>query len=120
MTVFRARGGATGGAMAEPLTERAGLHIRGDTLLLSGEISFDTVNSLVAKGRDALGALALENAVLDLSAVSKTDSAGLALVIDWVRSARRRGAGLTIVGVSPQLADIARVCGLEDFLAGAG
>jgi phospholipid transport system transporter-binding protein len=106
--------------MAEQPIERAGLQVHGDTLTLSGEISFATVNPLVAKGREAIGALSLDNAVLDLSAVSKTDSAGLALVVDWVRSARHRRVDLRIVGVSAQLADIARVSGLEDFLAGAG
>jgi anti-anti-sigma regulatory factor len=39
-------------------------------------------------------------------------------VVDWVRTAKQRGAELRIVGVSAQLADIARVSGLEDFLAG--
>jgi phospholipid transport system transporter-binding protein len=103
--------------MGDQANERVGLQIRGGTLVLSGELSFDTVNLIVATGRQALDALSADSAVLDLSAVTKTDSAGLALVVDWVRSTRRRGAQLTIVGVSPQLAEIARVSGLEDFLA---
>ena len=106
--------------MAEQSIGRAGLQVHGDTLTLCGEISFATVNRLVATGREAIDALSFDSAVLDFSAVSKTDSAGLALVVDWVRSARHRGVDLRIVGVSAQLADIARVSGLEDFLAGAG
>ena len=57
--------------------------------------------------------------VLDLSAVTKADSAGLALVVDWMRTAKQRDSDLQIVGASAQLTDIARVSGLADFLAGA-
>ena len=106
----------------EPLTEQlrapTRLQVRDNTLALSGEISFHTVNSILVAGRAALGALSAAQVVLDLSAVTKSDSAGLALVVDWVRTAKQHGAQLRIVGVSAQLADIARVSGLEDFLAG--
>lgn len=97
---------------------RISLLVRKNVLTLEGEISFLTVNQVLAQGREAIKALSADKAVLDLSAVTKADSAGLALVVDWARTARRRGNQLQIIGVSQHLADIARVSGLEDFLAG--
>lgn len=103
----------------EQLRAEPRLVVNENTLTLAGEISFYTVNTILVEGRKALGELSTGKAVLDLSAVTKTDSAGLALVVDWIRAAKQRGSELQIVGVSPQLADIARVSGLDDFLAGA-
>ena len=102
----------------ERLRARARLQVREDTLALCGEISFDTVSHLIDEGHAAIDAFTVQKALLDLSAVTKTDSAGLALVVDWIRTAKQRGVDLRIVGASSQLADIARVSGLEDFLAG--
>lgn len=104
--------------MAERSVAQAELQVRDGGLFVSGEICFDTVNLLLDDGRDAIRALPGGKAVLDLSAVTKSDSAGLALVVDWVRTAQQRGAQLQVVGVSSQLLDIARVSGLVDFLAG--
>lgn len=104
--------------MAEQSFAQAELQVRDGTLFVSGEICFHTVDQLLAEGRGAIRALSSDEAVLDLSAVTKSDSAGLALVVDWVRTAQQRGAQLQVVGVSPQLLDIARVSGLDDFLSG--
>ena len=104
--------------MAEQSVAQARLQVRDGRLLVLGEICFDTVNRLIDEGRSAIRALPEGEAVLDLSAVTKSDSAGLALVIDWVRTAQQRGARLQIVGMSSQLLDIAHVSGLDDFLVG--
>lgn len=102
--------------MAERPVAQAGLQVRDGALLVSGEIGFDSVHHLLDEGRSAIGALSGNEAVLDLSAVTKVDSAGLALVVDWVRTAQQRGTQLQVVGVSSQLMDIASVSGLDDFL----
>lgn len=99
--------------MAESPGPRPRLQVRENTLFLSGEISLHTAEQLLVEGRAAINAIPVEQAVLDLSGVTKTDSAGLALVVDWIRTARQRGADLKIVGAPSQLTDIARVSGLE-------
>ena len=104
--------------MGSVVAERPGLQVHESTLVLSGEISVHTVTSLLGEGRAAIKALPADMAVLDLSAVTKADSAGLALVVDWMRTAKHGGSKLQVVGLSAQLADIARVSGLEDFLCG--
>ena len=104
--------------MAESTAPRAALQAHDNGLVVSGEISFRTVTQILSEGRVLIETLAVGKLALDLSAVTKTDSAGLALVVDWIRIARQRGSHLQIVGAPSQLVDIARVSGLEDFFAG--
>jgi phospholipid transport system transporter-binding protein len=56
----------------------------------------------------------------DLTGVTRADSAGLALLVEWLREARRRGAELRIVQVPDQLLAIARVSGVAQLLSLAG
>ena len=95
------------------MSNSALLTINGNTLVLSGAINVSTVSGILIEGRLALGDIAETTPSLDLSAVTSADSAGLALVVDWVRSAHQRGSQLTIIGAPQQLRDIAKVSGLE-------
>jgi len=103
------------------MTEPAGggaarLEVEGGRLRLAGELALGTVAAVLEPGRRAIAAIDGERAVLDLSGVRKSDSAGLALVVDWLREARGRGLALSIEGTPSQLADIARVSGLEELM----
>jgi len=100
---------ASGAAAAE-------LAVEGGRLRLAGVLELSTVAAVLEPGRRAIDGVTGERAVLDLSAVQRSDSAGLALVVDWLRTARRRGLDLAIEGTPRQLADIARVSGLERLM----
>mgnify|MGYP006305688745 CR=1 FL=1 len=52
-----------------------------------------------------------------LDDVQRVDSAGLALLLQWVRSARSAGGQVTFTGIPSQLAAIARVSGVDAILA---
>jgi len=75
-----------------------------------------TAASLLQDGRAALAARARQETRqetrLDLSGVSASDSAGLALIVDWVRTARAKGVALRLHEVPVQLASIADISGL--------
>lgn len=103
--------------MAERRTT-ARLEAHGSELALVGELNFVTVTQVLEAGRRAIAAVAGARAVLDLSRVTRTDSAGLALVVDWMRTARARGLELELCAVPPQLAEIAGISGLSDLLPG--
>jgi len=81
---------------------------------LNGCLSFKTVNRLL---RDSAG-LFRNSAplVVDLSGVERTDSAGLALLVEWMKMARRTDKGLTFCNMPEQMLEIARTCGLVDVL----
>lgn len=80
-----------------------------------GEMGFAQVSTLLVASQPAFAADG-ERLEVDLAGVTRADSAGLALLIEWMR--RARGAGKTIVfrSVPDQLRAIARVSDLEDIL----
>jgi phospholipid transport system transporter-binding protein len=104
--------------MAEAVGERARLSVHGNRLQVVGVLDLRSVVGLLEAGRRAIDASSGSEAVLDLSGVRRSDSAGLALVVDWLRAARRRGLRLAIEGAPSQLMDIARVSGLEELMHG--
>lgn len=80
----------------------------------SGRMTFDSVGELM-RGADVLwqgeGEL-----LVDLSAVNHSDSAGVALLVDWARTARVRGREIKFIHVPAQLWAIAEVSGLDRIL----
>jgi phospholipid transport system transporter-binding protein len=55
-------------------------------------------------------------AQVDLQQVSRSDSAGLALLVSWLREGHRRGIEVRFHHVPSQLVDIARTSGLDGLL----
>ena len=82
---------------------------------VSGELTFATVAELWRANGSLFSGTASEFS-LDLSAVSRADSAGLALLIEWMRSARADGKAVRFLHVPQQLLEIARISGLESIL----
>ncbi len=81
---------------------------------LSGALSFETVPELYRRsGEWFAGSEAL---TVDLAAVTRADSAGLALLIEWLRRARVAGRPLHFTRIPPQVQTLIRVSGLEKIL----
>jgi phospholipid transport system transporter-binding protein len=87
-----------------------------DLLRVSGELSYATVPELLERGA-ALLAGRSARVRLDLGGVIRADSAGLALLIEWLRIARGRRADIEFRNIPPQMLVIARVSGLDRMLA---
>ncbi|MBK9132386.1 MAG: STAS domain-containing protein [Gammaproteobacteria bacterium] len=88
-------------------------------LSVNGELNFSTVPALLERGAALLAGRA--GAVrLDLGGVTRADSAGLALLIEWLRVARRNRASIEIRNMPAQLRAIARVSGLDAILPAGG
>jgi phospholipid transport system transporter-binding protein len=82
--------------------------------LVSGELGFATVPGLLSStARSMRGEGAIE---VDLAGVTRADSAGLALLIEWTAASDRVGRKIRFIHVPAQLLSIARVCGLEEIL----
>ncbi len=58
----------------------------------------------------------LPRLTFDLAGVQRVDSAGLALLLEWLREARRRSKEICFQNIPGQLAAIAKVSGLNDIL----
>ena len=82
---------------------------------VSGELNMQTVPAISQMANGQLSGLSGEVSI-DLSAVSRADSAGLALLIDWLRIAKRHRYKLAFRNLPEQLMQIAAVSELQDIL----
>lgn len=82
---------------------------------LSGDLDFDTVPALLTQIEQQLpraGAL-LE---VELGEVAHSDSAGMALLMEWTRRARTRRTEVHFLHPPEQLLNLARLTGLAGLL----
>ena len=93
------------------------LRVEQGVLSISGALTASSVTALLPQGRHAIASLTGDHAVLDLAGVSASDSSGLALVVDWLRTARERKLTLTVRNVPSQMAALATVSGLDALLS---
>jgi len=80
--------------------------------LLEGELTFATVTGMLAAGPEVDPT---KPAVVDLSGLTRGDSAGLSLLVEWLAVARASGGVLQYTGLPENFARLTRVAGL-DFL----
>ena len=83
--------------------------------LLQGELDFASVPSVLRHA--GVNMLGKERVTVDLKGVTRADSAGLALLVEWLRESEIDGNSIEFVNVPAQLLSIARVSGLEDILS---
>ena len=83
--------------------------------LLQGELGFMSVPSVLHHA--GVNMLGKEQITVDLKGVDRADSAGLALLVEWLRESEIAGNSIKFVNVPAQLLSIARVCGLEEILS---
>ncbi len=102
---------------AKALAQGAGLATSGARLTLEGRLDFTSVKSLEARGRAWLeGEDAPQHCLLDLSGVHYSNSAGVALLLAWLRTARKAGKTLTPINMPDSLEAIIRLGGLAGIL----
>jgi phospholipid transport system transporter-binding protein len=80
-----------------------------------GALTFGTARRALAAGLRAFVS-APGPLEVDLSAVSASDSAGLAVLIEWLAWARREGREIRLANIPEALCAIARICEIEDLL----
>jgi phospholipid transport system transporter-binding protein len=84
---------------------------------VSGRLGFDTVPTIWDSSRSALGAVS--EARIDLGDVTEVDSAGLALVLEWIASARAHGRRLQLTRAPSKLMALSKISEVDAFLAEA-
>ncbi len=82
---------------------------------LHGELVFDTVPALLEQIEQALPR-ATSPLVANLAGVTRSDSAGMALLMEWHRLARNRHMALHLEHPPEQLSKLARLTGLAGLL----
>jgi phospholipid transport system transporter-binding protein len=86
----------------------------GGVLAVSGVLEFATVTALAGQAEGLLPASG--PLYIDLGGVEHTDSAGLALLVHWLRRAHHEGRLLEFRNVPVQLLEMARVSRLDNLL----
>ncbi len=81
-----------------------------------GAMTFDSVTDLWRRSADMFAGQAVVQ--IDLAEVTHTDSAGLALLVEWLRDASRQGVRMELLNLPAQMLALAGAANLEQVLAG--
>jgi phospholipid transport system transporter-binding protein len=82
-----------------------------------GPLTFDSARRARELGLDAIDAAAGGDLVIDCQGVTASDSAGLAVLLDWLATARAKGRGLRFDHLPPGLAALGRISEVNELLA---
>ncbi|MDA3920303.1 MAG: STAS domain-containing protein [Salinisphaera sp.] len=84
------------------------------TVRVEGQLDVDNVPARLRKsaGWFADG----QETVIDLSGVTHSDSAGVALLLEWIRDAQQAGAKLRFSNAPSQMRAIIDFCGLNEVI----
>ncbi|MBS0366189.1 MAG: STAS domain-containing protein [Proteobacteria bacterium] len=86
---------------------------------VNGALTFATARRAARQGVLALGAQRLSgNTMVDCSGIGDCDSAGLAVLIDWMAHARAAGGTLRYNALPARLLALARISEVEEILCG--
>lgn len=81
---------------------------------VSGDLSFDTVVALLSDSAQEFATFT--TLAIDLGGVQRADSAGIALLLEWVRRARRQKKSLSFSRIPPQMSAIIQISNLQTLL----
>jgi phospholipid transport system transporter-binding protein len=86
---------------------------------VTGELTFATARDARQLGTRVLESSSAERIVIDFTGVNRADSAGLAVLIDWLAWARRRSRVLSLENLPASIIAIARISEVDGLLSAA-
>ena len=87
----------------------------GGNFEISGDMSFETAEYILRASQRAFEQH--ENVRVDMSAVDKADSAGLALLLEWMSWAKQGVAKIDFVAIPASVLAIAHTAELKDLIS---
>jgi len=88
-------------------------------VVVSGELTFATARDARQLGVLVLESSRAERIVVDCSGVTRADSAGLAVLLDWLAWGRRKSRVLTLEHLPASMLAIARISEVDGLLSAA-
>ena len=85
----------------------------GERLIVSGSLTLASVAAALDEGKAAIGEGVR---TVDLAEVGELDSSALALLLAWLREAKRQNRSLAFANLPQGLTTIARLYGVADLL----
>jgi len=86
---------------------------------IKGQLSFDSVADLWLENKQALFEQSAKHLEIDFSLLSRSDSSGLALLLEWYREETQKGKTITFLNLPDQMLHMVEICGLDEFLPSA-
>jgi len=86
----------------------------GGGIMIEGAMTFSTANQLLADSRAYFASQS--ELLIDLTKVAQADSAGVALLVEWLRIAKCQQVALHFRNIPTQMWAIIEVSGLEERL----
>ncbi|MGV0005692.1 MAG: STAS domain-containing protein [Candidatus Porifericomitaceae bacterium WSBS_2022_MAG_OTU9] len=93
-------------------TEGIDLRANGDGWELMGDMSFATATKLLQLGTESSQS---RPSWIDLRRVTRVDSVGLAILLSWIRMAKRQGREVQLRYPPPQLASLAKFYNVQSI-----
>jgi phospholipid transport system transporter-binding protein len=84
-----------------------------DRLVLEGPVTLDTVPALLAQG---LALIDRDEVRIDLAGVTAADSSAVALLLEWMRAARRAGRRIVYLNLENSLESLVALYGVTELL----
>ena len=82
---------------------------------VNGDLDYESVTHLLAID-DQIFSQPLEKIVVDLAGIGRTTSVGLALMLEWLRQARRKHKQIEFSNIPAQMLAMAKISQLETIL----
>jgi phospholipid transport system transporter-binding protein len=89
-------------------------------IAVTGELTFATAREARQLGTLVLEGSRADRLVVDLAAVSRADSAGLAVLLDWLAWGRRASRPVRLENPPASLVAIARISEVDGLLSTSG
>jgi phospholipid transport system transporter-binding protein len=90
------------------------LNAETNIIKMAGELTFSTVGTALTETEELF--TSITDLDIDLADVSHSDSAGLALLVHWVRTAKTNNKKIVFHNIPSQILSIADASGLDKLL----
>jgi phospholipid transport system transporter-binding protein len=102
---------------AAPRNVRVGIsEPQSGRVVVTGELTFASARDARQLGLLVLDSSRAERIVVDCSAVTRADSAGLAVLLDWLAWGRRKSRAVSLMNLPAALIAIARISEVDGLL----
>jgi phospholipid transport system transporter-binding protein len=89
-------------------------------IVVTGELTFATARDARQLGLAVLDGSGAQSFVIDCAGVTRADSAGLAVLLDWLAWGRRKSRAVNLENLPDSLIAIARISEVDGLLKAAG
>ena len=89
-------------------------------VVVTGELTFATARDARQLGVTVFEGSSAKSFVVDCKGVTRADSAGLAVLLDWLAWGRRKSRAVSLENLPASLVAIARISEVDGLLSAAG